>query len=300
MPVLIGLDCGGSSTRALAMDEEGNVLQRGQSGPANLSSTPEHRLRGNVQYSVRDFPTPDAVAGCFAGLIGEDRRDFALNMVQSLFPTAVIRVEPDFAAAYAADPVDICIIAGTGSLVCSRTAPLAPLVRSGGLGYLLGDEGSGFRIGRGALRAYLLNRDQVGQELREAIGIQFGSEDPAEIVPRVYATPGSPAQPLAKLVKPFSRDLARECPYAVALVASELDALSTILAQHVHQFHTDRTELEIGLAGGVWKASSIFVEVFRQQCESKLPDRTLRIHKVSTPPVVGAVKLARELLATNH
>jgi len=64
----------------------------------------------------------------------------------------------------------VAIIGGTGSIVVSfrdaskdpnRTsgAPLEELARTGGYGWILGDEGGGFDIGRTAIRALLLQRD---------------------------------------------------------------------------------------------------------------------------------------------
>lgn len=49
MGIYVGLDCGGSSSRVLAMDEAGTQLFVGSSGAANILSTPEFRLRRNLE-----------------------------------------------------------------------------------------------------------------------------------------------------------------------------------------------------------------------------------------------------------
>ena len=49
------------------------------------------------------------------------------------------------------DGVGVALIAGTGSVAFGRAAD-GRTIRCGGWGYLLGDEGSGYAIGRAALR----------------------------------------------------------------------------------------------------------------------------------------------------
>ena len=55
----------------------------------------------------------------------------------------------------------VVIISGTGSIAYGRNAA-GEAARSGGWGYVLGDEGSGYWIGRAALRAVLREADHRG------------------------------------------------------------------------------------------------------------------------------------------
>src|SRR5687768_11645928 len=137
MSVFVGLDCGGSSSRVLAVDFDGNIVFQGQSGAANLASTPENRLRRNLSHATDGCPHADYVCGCFAGLVSDDLRRRGEDHLKSLFPRAEVRAEPDYTAALYASPpgTDVCVIAGTGSLVCSRGAD--GILKSGGMGYIL-------------------------------------------------------------------------------------------------------------------------------------------------------------------
>src|SRR5947209_1700823 len=75
MPTFLGLDCGGSSSRVLLVDESDAVIFRGQSGPANLATTGDDQVKKNLELSLRGCPAADYVCGCFAGLLTEsDRR----------------------------------------------------------------------------------------------------------------------------------------------------------------------------------------------------------------------------------
>ena len=110
MAIFLGLDCGGSSSRALALDESGNRVYERSSGSANLSSTPYARLRRNLNTVLQGAPAPTSVCGCFAGLIDEETRQTALEILREAFPSARLAAVPDFAAAFHAfeEPQDVC------------------------------------------------------------------------------------------------------------------------------------------------------------------------------------------------
>ncbi|KAI0044271.1 hypothetical protein FA95DRAFT_1562463 [Auriscalpium vulgare] len=105
---------------------------------------------------------------------------------------APLRVLPDVQSAVAA-------IGGTGSIVVSfregaaRGAPLTELARAGGWGWILGDEGGGFDVGRTAIRALLTQRDaeSAGEpvhhgQLRTAVLTHFGVEDVLDLLEAVH------------------------------------------------------------------------------------------------------------------
>src|SRR5262249_47577599 len=71
-------------------------------------------------------------------------------------PGADSQGAPDYVAAFLAAPrgTDACIVAGTGSVVCSRAADGGYRV-SGGRGWILGDHGSAARLGRAALEHFV-------------------------------------------------------------------------------------------------------------------------------------------------
>src|SRR5690349_21416190 len=120
--VFVGLDCGGSSTRVLAINEKGAPIFRGQSGPANLLSTPRAAIRQSLRTATYKCPTPTTVCACFAGLVDDSVRKQATSFLKEVFPDVKkIRAEADYVAALAAcgPASDACVIAGTGSIVCS-------------------------------------------------------------------------------------------------------------------------------------------------------------------------------------
>ena len=290
--MFLGLDCGGSSSRAVAVDAEGNILHQGQSGSANLASTPTFRLRQNLGHATQGCPPPTFVCGCFAGLLTEDDRGRALSLMEDLFPSAKLQAEPDYAAAlYASEEgTDVCVIAGTGSLVCSKGP--SRIVKSGGRGYILGDEGSAFRYGKDALLAYIANPLGASTPLKKCIVDLFDAEDEPTIVSRLYRSP-SPQATLAKLAKPLAADAKSGNAYALMSVVENSEGLAAIVRNHVAQHLSWKKEIRLSLSGGLWKTSNVFIEGFATQLGKG--DVAFILERIKTPPVFGAVRLAKEM-----
>ncbi|MBC8063405.1 MAG: hypothetical protein H7Y17_01130 [Chlorobia bacterium] len=298
MPIYLGLDCGGSSSRAMALDQSGQVIHQGQAGSANLVSTPERRLRSNLMQATRECPEADFICGCFAGLMTEHDRHRAESYLSAIYPLARVHAEPDYAAAYSAseDGTDVCVIAGTGSLVCSRIN--GRMVKSGGRGFILGDEGSAFHIGRGALLHYLKSPREASDAMKEYLLKHFDSLEEGAIISRLYQMP-SPQSTLAKLAKALSQDAKDGRPYALEIIGSQMDSLGTVVMRHAERNFPTAKGLKITLAGGLWQNAPHYRDAITRRLEEKLPKMNLEVHRIVKPPVYGAVMLAKEMAYVN-
>lgn len=294
MSVFVGLDCGGSSSRVLAVDDAGSVLFQGQSGAANLVSTPENRLRKNLTHATDGCPDASFVCGCFAGLISDEVRQRGLDHLRNLFPGAIVRAEPDYTAALYASPpeTDICVISGTGSLVCSRLG--GKIVKSGGRGFILGDAGSAYQFGRDALMYFLDNREEASPALRNQINDLFGTDEESAIVPTIYKAQ-TPATIVSKLAKALGSDAKVAQPYALESIDRNMSALAAIVARHAAKHLPDRRVLHISLAGGLWKAAPLFKERLAHYTQEMLTRQEIVVSRITRPPLQGAVELAREM-----
>ena len=298
MPVFLGLDCGGSSCRALAVDGDGNVLHQGQAGPANIISTPEKRLRTNLCKALAGCPDPDYVAGCFAGLITEQDRERARGILSAIFPAARIRLEADsYAALKASRPgTHICVVAGTGSLVCSEADGV--YAKSGGRGFILGDAGSAFRYGQDALLHFLDHGPERSSEvLKKTILHRFQSLDESEIIARLYRG-GSPQAQLAKLGPALAADARAGHQYALESIMKWTGVLAAQVEAHARQHFPHVRKLSISLAGGLWEGGAVFKAALGDALAKRLPDREIEMALVEQPPVRGAVRLAAEMAPT--
>ena len=182
----LGIDGGGSKTSFLLVDEYDNEVSRILTGPSNWISVGAEAAKAAIRDGlVQLTDKPDVVCAGFAGSARPEGAAFYKEILTSLLPHAAIIVESDaFIASIGALGVDpgILLIAGTGSIVIGRTKE-GSMFRVGGWGPHFGDEGSGFWIGREAVRAALRSVDsQSSKEFAQTIAGNLGLKSAADIV----------------------------------------------------------------------------------------------------------------------
>lgn len=269
------------------------MVHQGQSGAANFVSTPEPLLNANLERAIKGCPEPTHACGCFAGLLTAQDIEQVKSLLQTLCPNAAIRAEPDYAAALAASlpGTDICVIAGTGALVCSNFE--GRVVKSGGRGFVLGDYGSAYRYGREFLRYHLEQGSLV--EIAGELKPIFGSVSEPEIVSNLYRT-GPIAPKLAQLAAAFAKAAKRGETYSLEFLSSETERLAGLVITHANRWHPQKLDVEVSLAGGLWKISPIYETVFIERLREVSGGRKVNVRRISRAPVEGAVILAKELL----
>ncbi|GGO91651.1 N-acetylglucosamine kinase [Wenjunlia tyrosinilytica] len=162
-PLVLGVDAGGTSTRALIADLDGRVLARARGAGANPLAHGMEEALAALQDTVRRVLhnlDPQAVGFAVLGLAGDEltreggpaeKLDAALRDAGLGCPYTVVG---DALVAFAAgtpEPEGTVLIAGTGA-VAVRVVKRSIAETAGGYGWLLGDEGSGFWLGREAVR----------------------------------------------------------------------------------------------------------------------------------------------------
>jgi glucosamine kinase len=163
---VVGVDAGGTSTRALAADAAGAVLGTGRAGGANPNAHPPEEAAAHIADAIASAMAglaPDGVRACVVGMAGASKLgDPAVAAVfdrawQRIGLAGLVRVASDAEAAFASAtpaPDGTVLIAGTGS-ISGRIRKRRLVSTAGGYGWLLGDEGSAYWIGREAVRATL-------------------------------------------------------------------------------------------------------------------------------------------------
>jgi N-acetylglucosamine kinase-like BadF-type ATPase len=209
--LVVGVDAGGTRTRALAATAaEGRVVGEGTGGPGNALSVPPARLAAHLAEAVgqavpeRSRAQVVAVAAGFAGAttaVADDpgRRIALAALADALarigVPAGPLDVRSDIEAAFASAPGapadGLALVAGTGAVAVRITGRRCTATADGG-GWLLGDEGSGFWIGRAAARAALRAADGRGGPtvLAGTVGQELGA--PREVLPPEGFPPGEP------------------------------------------------------------------------------------------------------------
>jgi len=173
--LVLGLDVGGTSTRALAADSAtGERLGSGLAAGANPVAHGVARAAENIGVALEEALAgrdPAEVGACVVGMAGaskvaaEPRTAAAFAALwQAVGLRCEVRIVSDVAAAFAAgtaEPNGSVLIAGTGA-VAAAMVERRPSRWRDGHGWLLGDDGSGFWIGRQIVRAALSALDGSG------------------------------------------------------------------------------------------------------------------------------------------
>ncbi|WP_026423018.1 N-acetylglucosamine kinase [Actinokineospora inagensis] len=182
--VALGIDVGGSSTRALAVDAGGAVVGRGTAGGANPNTNGPAHAAAQVLSAACTALGERPVAACVIGMAGvSTMKDPAVAaefqpVFELLRPRLVSDAEVAFASGTAA-PHGTVLISGTGS-IAMRIVHRARDATSGGFGWLLGDEGSAYWIGREAVRAtlrMLQSGDVLGPLARSVVSFLPAEDD---------------------------------------------------------------------------------------------------------------------------
>jgi glucosamine kinase len=173
MTFFVGVDGGGTRTRAVIIDDAGREVGRAAGAGAVATASAPERAASAVIATVREAAETAGVAlpasVLWAGLAGAgaaEARDRVRTALAGggLAERVVVGtdVEAAFHNAFPDEP-GVLLIAGTGSIAWSRDGAGA-VTRVGGWGRHLGDEGSGFWIGMEGLRAVVRAADTRSEE----------------------------------------------------------------------------------------------------------------------------------------
>lgn len=190
----IGLDIGGTKTHGIRL-LGGEITAEAVSGSANVQNVSLEQARHNLAEIFAALGTA-GVTRVIAGSGGVDTADDAAALQALILehvPSANVTVVHDTRLILAAGeaPAGIGLIAGTGSVAWGMDASGAQ-ARSGGWGYLLGDEGSAYWIGREAVR-HTLRLHDLGQEpdrLAAELMLAVGVDAPQLLIARFHGDTG--------------------------------------------------------------------------------------------------------------
>lgn len=167
---VLGIDGGGSSTKWVLLDEQGQTLAQGRINPiTGHLFKQEQRLQ--IFAALDELLTqtkpyqPQAVVGGITGLDTDtpEANQLSEYIAKTLqLPPQRVSIMNDMDLAYRANfaPGEgILIYAGTGSVAYHITSA-GQVVRAGGHGFIIGDEGGGYWMGKTALRQLMRLSDE--------------------------------------------------------------------------------------------------------------------------------------------
>jgi len=306
---VLGLDGGGTQTRAEVAAVNEIVTGRGRAGACNLAAVSlEEALaaaREAATESLREASgaAADVRAVC-AGVAGasfEIRRIGFLAGLQEMFPNAQVHVLPDYAIALTgatAGQAGAIVIAGTGSASYGENAA-GESHRTGAYGYLIDDAGSGYGVGRAALAAVLRAADGTGEatSLTERLPAALGLASLRDIVPGVYGDGISRVAiaALSRTVADAARDDADAAAQAILMRAGgALAHLAHGITRRL--FAGGEQPFPLCPIGGLWNAGNMLTDVFTRSLRRFAPAAIFSppLHS----PVEGAVMRARQTMTS--
>src|SRR5882672_3785625 len=295
---VLGIDAGGTKTVCLLADERGKILAEGRGPGANLHSAGELEVEKVLHEVMEDAIgdrdiTPAAICLGIAGVDREDEARTVRAIMRRIGHKSRVLVVNDALIALVAGAQDapaILINAGTGSIVYGRNAN-GDAARAGGWGHMIGDEGSGYWIGREALAAVMRASDGRGPATRltREILTHFKIEDESRL-PRIVYDRKVPRRSVAAL-GPIAQRVAEEGD-AVAMRILEHAAEELVLAARsvASQLEMRGDAFTFYLAGGVFRVVPWLGEELARRLAEVAP--RCQVQVLQQEPAVGAVWLA--------
>lgn len=295
---VLGIDAGGTKTVCLLADEHGRVLAESRSGGANLQAAGELEVEKVLHHvmeetlGARDV-RPDAIC---LGIAGVDRASDAAAvhgiMRRIGFKSRIVVVNDALVAlvAGAGEEAGVVIVAGTGSIAYGRDG-LGRACRAGGWGYLLGDEGGGFWIGRAALSAVVREFDGRGPATRltELVLQEMKLATPGELIHAIYDR-GLQRPLVAGLADVVHRAMLAGDAVASDILARAAGELAAAASSVVTRLQMRGDVFPTVLAGGIFRAIPGLAADVGERMAEVAPRSEVR--RLEVEPARGAVTLA--------
>ena len=297
---VVGIDGGGSKTRAILADERGEKITEATGGASAVNPGEAERSAGVIAGVVRDViemaekgdARPRVLCVGVAGVGRESERQALIEALTTQQVADEVVVESDFAIALTdafGEGPGVLLIAGTGSSAFAR-GPAGATARCGGWGPVIGDEGGGAWIGRRALSVVAAAAD--GREPETALtGAVLTAAEVSETSDLIRwaanATPATLAT-LAPVVMAAADGGDLRANSIVSMAVEELALHVRSLARQL--FSDERASVPVALTGGLLKKGSSFRKRLEHRLKTAVPGA--HVHHEEIDAARGAVRSA--------
>jgi N-acetylglucosamine kinase-like BadF-type ATPase len=297
---VLGIDAGGTKTVCQLADDSGTQLSEARAGGANLLASGELHVEKVIHDVMEQAIGPRDIvpAAICLGIAGVDRPD-EMAVVHAImrrigFKARTLVVNDALVALEAGAPGQpgVVIVSGTGSIAYGRNAANAA-ARAGGWGHVLGDEGSGYWIGRAALRAVLREADRRGPRtaLTPLLLRHFGVSEAQSLIQEVYRGNLRPAA-IGSLAACVQSAFSEGDPVGVGILRAAADELEASGLSVARRLGLIREAFPFILSGGIFRAVPWLREELERRLPVASPGSTARW--LNREPAAGAVALAQQ------
>lgn len=300
---VVVVDGGGTRSRAAVARGDGELLGYAEGGPTNSRSSGDAEAATNVGAVIDAAlhsshgsapadqpPEVTAVLVTSASVDTPAHAEVLAAGVRRVVPgSATIAVVADTLGCWAATAdlaPAVAVIAGTGSAVLAGTLEQGSR-RYGGWDYVLGDEGSGYALGRAGLREtlFVAEGSSGATAIAEAVKQRLGIDETDELFDEVYKPEVDKAR-----VASFATDVldlaAKDDPDARRIVAEQAGLLADTVAAALRDFGDLGT---LGCFGGIWNAQ-VYREAFAAALAARVEHPPTLVHPGDTA-MVGTFRI---------
>lgn len=274
----IGVDGGGTKTKFTLFDEHGTVLDSYQAGTCHYAQVGYDGLRHVIKKGVKKLlkDHPDELVAIGLGLAGYGREEAVREKMEKSIEKAldghqwILKSDVDTALKGALNnQPGILVIAGTGSIALAKYSD-ETTSRTGGWGYLVGDEGSAYWIGRQLLEAFSKQSDGrwPKTQLYDLVKEQLELENDADLISYVLQTLEGKREKIAQLAMIVGQAATQKDETALAIydrAAAELALMVNTLADTFPQ-----QKVLASFVGGAFKAGDVLMAPFIRYLHEKV------------------------------
>jgi len=295
--LFLGVDGGGTKTKAVLLDETGKLLGMGISGPTNLLENGKDHFLKNLKECLDEFSElmykEKNIYSCF-GLpaIGEFRNseEIVSNLIERNLGIKPNLVVNDVVVGWAAGTLGkdgVHIVAGTGAIVYGKKSNRT--IRVTGWGSLIGDEGSAYHIGLETLREVSKQLDGRRRNtiLKEIIFKGLKLKDNYDFLEFIYSS-GDRRKKIASIAPLTYNAALQGDPISLKILKKAGFELGLAVYTAVKQL--ELVNPLITFNGGVLEKNKFVKETFENYLKKKIKNPTIKA--VELDPSLGAVILA--------
>ena len=279
MPYVIGLDGGGTATHANVFELSSNRQKLLSAGAININGGNCKQTSGTLaelfeRIDIDFAPLSQCLYLCMgaAGVSNKASRFFLEDCIKSSGYSGPFKIVPDSETALFGafeGHAGAILIAGTGSICLGMSAD-GRHHRTGGLGYLLDDGGSGYRIGQEILSSVVRSWDGRADKTLFCECLKNEGITSAEMLSAIIY--GSPA--VKKLIASYAKYLPsayeQKDPVAIRIVSVIASELLELVIPVIQKLSLDNAQL--ALCGGVFRHHPYIRDQFVNNLASYFPN----------------------------
>jgi N-acetylglucosamine kinase-like BadF-type ATPase len=298
---VIGIDAGGTKTVCLLAGGDGAVLAEARGSGANLQASGELEVEKVLHAVMAEVlgdrgVRPDAICLGIAGVDRPGDAEAVRGIMRRIGFLTRTRVVNDALVGLVAGTdasmatPGVVIIAGTGSIAYG-TDGRGHAARAGGWGYLLGDEGGGYWMGRAALSAVVRQSDGRGPAtlLTDLVLAEMQLASPTELIHAIYDT-GLQRRAIAAIASVVQRAHDAGDAVAAEIIHRAVAELTVAAASVIERLGMRGERFRTVLSGGIFRGVPSLAANVMARLAEVAPRSEVRLLPVE--PAVGAVRLA--------